>query len=184
MVIRKRKNIIHISHTPVGENECIWKGKPSFIAFLLVRERLLGFTVVTLLLCFYLRFKWFLPLQVWMLFYVFCTVKAVFRFTRITYYMTVSEMIVQIGKKYYRFPYDRIQPDEYRVISHPLEKLFDCRTIQYGICLGYHTSRGSNANLWKDSARFWCIRDYKLVNDVISKKVTKLPCLYTWKHHK
>lgn len=173
MTIRKRENIIHISREPVGENEYIWKGKPNFPVFLLVRKRLFGLTVVTLLLCFYFQFKWFLSLQVWMSFYVFCIVQSIFRFTQLTYYMTVSEMVVQIDKKYYRFSYDNIRPDEYRVISHPLEKLFNCRTIQYGVCFGYHTSRGSNANLWKDTARFWCIRDYKLVNEIVSKKIAK-----------
>lgn len=173
MTIRKRENIIHISHEPVGINDYVWKGKPNFLAFLLVRKRLLELIVVTLLLCFFFRFKCFLPLQVWMSFFVFCIVQAVFRFTQITYYMTVSEMVVKIGKKFYRFSYDNIRPDEYRVISHPLEKLLNCRTIQYGICFGYHTSRGSNANLWKDSARFWCIRDYDKVNEILFEKISK-----------
>lgn len=126
-------------------------------------------SIVTILLFIYVHFTWFLPTQIWTVIYIIYFLRAVRNWMKLYYYLTAEYCVVQNGKTYYRMPYYEIRKKEYKMITNFVEKIFGCATIQYGKFLGYHSARGSNSNLWRETARFWCIRDYKKVNRIICK---------------
>lgn len=127
-------------------------------------------TVVTIALFGYMKFAWFLPTQIWSVFYVLCLIEGMMSWYRTSYYITGKEMIVRIGKKNFCMPREAILPEECKEITTLTERVCRCKTIQYGVYYGFHSSRGPNANLWRDTARFWCIRDYGQVQRFLRKE--------------
>ncbi len=118
-------------------------------------------TVVTAGVFIYLKFTWFLPTQILSVFYLLCLLGGIRQWLRLGYFITRQSLVVRIGRTNYCLAYSELKREELRLLSNPLEAVFHCRTIQYGCLYGYHSSKGSNSNLWRDTARFWCIRGYQ-----------------------
>ena len=134
-----------------------------------VYGELIKVDIAVLFIWWYFEFQWFVGTQIWTAFYIICIISSMRRWFRIRYYITNSGLVVKNGKTHFLLEWEEAKRYRYRVINNPLEMIFGCRTIQYAENRGYHISRGSNADLWREVTRFWCIKDYKEVNEIIVK---------------
>ena len=153
----------------VRKDEIVWEGKPFLPAYLLCNERMFGMTVVWILLFWYFHFAWSLPLLAWSGFWFLCFTAGIWHWLRMRYFVTPVDLAVQIGKRVYRLSERDV--NHYCVISHPTEWVLGCRTIQYGFYLGYSSTKGNKANLWRNKTRFWCIKEWREVDAIIRQSL-------------
>lgn len=169
MIERQQQEALHTDKTPVKEQDISWEGRPSLFPFLLDSEGMLVLSVVWFLLFWYFDFAWFLPTKIWGIFWLFHLIKGLLYWHWTRYYVTRDCLIVKINKKYHRMDYEKIA--NYRILIYPSAWLFGCRTIQFGFLLDYSSTKGGKANVWRDKTRFWCIRDWMEVNQLICSRM-------------
>lgn len=127
--------------------------------------------IITIILFWYFDFCWFLPTQIWTVFFIILTVMGIVNWYITTYYITLNELVVRKGGRYYRISFSDMTQENYWILSNPIEVLFGCRTIQLARYTTLLAKGGKRPNIWYDTARFWCIRDYKTVDQIVSHHI-------------
>lgn len=165
-----QNELLKVTQIPINKEECVWSGRPCIIPYLLLNRRLFTMSIAVLSIWCFFEFQWFIGTQIWTAFYIICIISSMRRWFRIRYYITNSGLVVKSGKTHFILEWKKARRQKYRVINNLLEIIWGCRTIQYAENRGYHVSRGSNTDLWREVTRFWCIKDYKKVNEIITKQ--------------
>lgn len=155
---------------PVDENVCRWGGRPVVLPYLLINARLLSMTAASVLVYWYLQFQWIVPTMIWTVFYGISIIGGIVKWSQVRYYITDTGPCVRRNGVSYQMDWQDIGQQDCRILKHPLYRLFGCRTIQFAIQYGYG-NRGSNTNLLRETARFWCVRDFETVHEYIRRYV-------------
>ena len=171
MIERQQQEALHTDEAPVLAQDIIWEGRPSFLPFLLGSENMMALTAVWFLLFWYFDFTWFLPTKIWGIFWGFSLIQGLVYWHWTHYYVTRDYLIVKIGRKYHRMAYNNIA--NYHIIPHLSAWIFGCRTIQFGYLLDYSSTRGDKVNVWRYETRFWCIKDWRKVDQLIRARMMK-----------
>ena len=174
MFERQRPEMLHTDRTPVLEQEIFWEGRPSFLPYLLGREGMMAMTVIWFFLFYCFDFTWFLPTKIWGILWLFFLVQGTIYWCITRYYVTRDYLIVKIGKKYHRMAYSNIA--NYHILPQVFSLIFCCRTIQFGFLLDYSSTKGGKANVWRDKTRFWYIKDWRVVNQIILNRINTKDC--------
>lgn len=162
----ERAATLKISRDFLAKN-CLWKGKPNMLPYIIVNRRMLSMIIITIVLFSYFKFSWFLPTKLWSVFFLICLMACVIDWIETVYYITDLGLIVKKYSRYYTLEWKDVRQKEYRIRANPIEVLFGCRTIQYGK-YSTGTAKENHLNIWWNTTVFWCIKDYKKVIRMIS----------------
>jgi len=144
----------------------VWEGKPHSLSFLFVNANLGAwcFLFLTFLLSemnvkeFFTSYLLFLPLCV-----LIALVRVLYLYMRSTYFVTTDGPVVRQGKKYYLLHWHDLRSEEIFYYRRGIEWIFGCRTVEF--TRSYINSR--NKDSWKYKARFWCVRDYLKIMELV-----------------
>lgn len=155
-----------VHHCRAGEplHDVIWEGRPSLLPYLLVNAGLgVGLPVLIVLVVFMRG-----ALLAWLVgggMCLYLLVGGLLRWGSERYTLTAGMAVVSRGGQRYWLGMDELMLTEFRVICSPIERVFDCCTIVYGIKPMTSPLRGP----WRNKAVFWCVKDYRRPIQLIRK---------------
>ena len=151
--------------------DVMWEGRPSLLPYLLVNARLgVGLPVLVAMAVFMRG-----ALLAWLVgggMCLYLLMGGLLRWWSERYTLTADRAIVSRGGKRYWLGMDELMPTEFRVICSPIDRVFDCRTIVYGIKPMTSPLRGP----WRNKAVFWCVKDYRKPMHLIRKAHKRYDC--------
>ena len=161
---RYKREILQIVDVEfVKQERKLWSGKPSLFAYLISNKRILVWIIAEILLLYYERFQFLLTSRIFTIITALYFLYSITQGLSLSYYLIESGPVVKKGKKYYLLAWEDLLQDEYSMYGTILERLLGCRTIEFTRCY----IRSIKKDEWKQKARFWSIKEYQEVNQII-----------------
>lgn len=141
--------------------DVLWEGRPELLPYLLVNANMAAWLVVFVLFVVIMREP-----MVQLIAGGCCLLVllgGLLRWVTTRYTITRQGCFTTDWRRCYWLGWNELLPTDYRVIQHPLEKLFGCCTIVYGV----YPMRAALRGPWRHKAIFWCVRDHDLPRQLI-----------------
>lgn len=156
---------------PPNKDVCIWDSRPSFIPFILNRKFL--DTIVILCVLWYFDFTFFIFTNLLLFIYFISWVITIYEYLTTQYFITLTHLVLHIGSKYYYYPIDKLEKEDFEVHFNIFDLIFKCKTITYayyklkdvpkGVWISVRRRATGNSNIWYKKATFCHIKDYDML---------------------